>query len=105
MISKQKTIWKYGILFADKDSDFDDMGNTPMGIMYQGKLSKLPSLVAEQVAEIHPNYSKYNEYAMATLYKTYSFKTGTESPTLAIKTLRKKSEEKMDYVLIWKIIE
>lgn len=108
MISKQKTIWKFGILFGDSEYSFDQVGVEQKSIVYQGELETLPKEIAQEVAEIHPDFEKYNESAMATLYKTYDKgrgRGGSEDPMFAIETLKSGKENEIDlpYILIWRI--
>lgn len=76
-------------------------------ILYEGDIDNIEYDLAKSIVEVHPNFSKYYEFAGMPLYKTYSFKSGTECPVLALKTRRSKAQRDEDhkYVVIWKIFE
>lgn len=107
MISKVKTIGHYGIIFAETWHELEhvswDIDGKPY---YMGELDRMTYKKASKIAEIHPDFQKYYEMAMMPLFKTYSFKGGTESPKKAIETLKTKKESEIDmpYVIIWKIM-
>jgi hypothetical protein len=109
MITPIKTIWKYGIVFSNDKKELDYfIHRTEAKSYYSGVIDNIPRGVAETVAEIHPNFDKYYEQAMAVLYKTYNtVKGGSENPIFAINTLKTKKEMAMDlsFVFIWKIID
>jgi hypothetical protein len=106
MLSKIKTIWKYGILFADSYDEVErEASRSDAPTIYRGPLETMSDAVAQTIVEIHPDYEEYFEAAMMPLYKTYGKnKTGTEDAKLSLKTLRLKSEEKMNFIFIWKIL-
>ena len=109
---KIHTIHHNGLaFFANRDHAYSQ-GNGfdfPYGptIVYDGLINDMPRELAHKIAEVHDGFSKYYEYAMAVLYKTYTFKSGTEDPVLAISTKRSKKERDGDYqyVVIWNIFE
>jgi hypothetical protein len=106
MISKIKTIWKYGIVFGEYKGDVDNF-RVDGDILYKGRLEKMKDQIAQEVVEIHPNFEEYYAAAMMPLYKTYGKnKKGTESAIWAIETLKRGWENRvvMPYILIWKII-
>jgi hypothetical protein len=106
MITKTKTIWKYGIVFGDSKDAFDRFDFSYSSILYEGLVKRIPIKLAEKVAEIHPKFNEYYQMAMMPLYKTYSHKKGSENPVVAIETLKTKKEKAMNlpYILIWDII-
>jgi len=76
-------------------------------VVFEGMIDEMSYEEALKVVEVHPNFEKYYEYAGMPLLKTYTFRGGTESPNLAIKTRRSKKERDADYqyVIIWKIFD
>lgn len=106
MLSKIKTIWKYGILFSDSyDQVVREASLTDAKTIYRGSIDSLSDAIAETIVEIHPDYQEYYESTMTPLYKTYGKnKKGTEDAKLSLKTLRSPKEENMKYIFIWKII-
>jgi len=107
MVSKIKTIWKYGIVFGETQDDIDTFEREIEKVIWKGKITKIPDSIAKTVVEIHPNFEKYYAAAMMPLYKTYGkYKKGTENPKFAIKTLKTSKENQMElpYILIWKIL-
>lgn len=108
-MTKQKvhTIHHFGLMFFDNEKEADYTPNRPDSsqIVYEGFIDDMTYEEAQKIAEVHPNFEKYYEFAGMPLYKTYTFKTGTESPKLALKTRRSKQERDADlkYVIIWNI--
>jgi hypothetical protein len=108
MLSKVKTIWKYGIVFGETKRDIEKFEREVDTVIWRGELEKMPDSYAKTVVEIHPNFEKYYAAAMMPLYKTYGKnKKGTENPRYAIESLKqgKENQIEMPYILIWKIIE
>lgn len=107
---KIHTIHHFGLAFfehedhaLDRFTEFEYPQES--SIVFEGFIEDIPREVAQKVAEVHPNYQNYYEMAMMPLYKTYSFRSGTENPVLAIETRRFKKErdEDLRYVIIWDI--
>jgi len=110
MRSTVKTIWKYGIIFADSQYELNQYEHECNNVIYSGPFSKLKDDVAQQIVEIHPNFEKYYGFAGMPLYKTYGGlygKKGTESPKISLKSLKTKKEHSigMPYILIWQIMK
>jgi hypothetical protein len=112
MAHKIQTIHHNGLAFFKHSSHANHYSNgwerpSSEQIVYEGDIDEIPQEVAKSIAEIHPNFEKYYAEAMGILYKTYTFKGGTESPVLALKTRRSKVQRDEDhkYVVIWKIFE
>ncbi|MFW5848057.1 MAG: hypothetical protein ACOCVF_04005 [bacterium] len=107
-MTKLKTIWKYGLIFA-AHKNILLYSNVPRGkILYLGKIDDMDREIAENVAEIHHKYENYFDETLMILYKTYGkYRGGTECPVKSIASLRteKEIESGMDYILIYKIIE
>ena len=104
-ISKQYTIWHFGLIFCNQ-SGFENFGVLPDDIIFKGRFDQMPDQVAESIAEIHPNAIEYFEHAMMTLFRGYTPATriiGTESAKLAIKTRMSKrdAENECTHILIW----
>lgn len=97
MGKKLYTIWRYALLFADKESDFEDeYPNSDVGFLYIGHVDEIPYEIAEKIAEYHPNCYEYFESSMVSLYKGYRhLKGGTENAKMAIVSL---SDKKFVYI-------
>ena len=110
MESKLKTIGHYGVIFGESEYDIEQTNRQISGKpFYMGTLEDFPREKAHEIAELHPNCIKYNEAAMAVLYKGYdkNLRKGTEDPVWAIESLKtpKESEIDMPYIIIWNIFD
>lgn len=105
---KIQTIHHNGLaFFQDEEHEVRTRWGSPnsVSIVYRGLIDDMPDSIAQKVVEIHPDFEKYMNDAMAVLYKLYTSKKGTESPQLAIKSRRDKKQRDLDYkfVVIWNI--
>ena len=110
MATGLKTIWHYGIMFFQTEQGMKTFsyGIESKSIHYEGTIEKLSRKKAMKIAEIHPNFEKYNAAAMMPLFKGYgNLKSGTEDPVMALESLKtaKESQIDMPYIFIWKILE
>lgn len=82
--TKKFTIGKYLLRF------YDSVGEAKANSMfseYGGLKTEIPEILADKVAEYHPNILEYQENALAPLYKTYGkYRGGSECPIFAIGT-------------------
>lgn len=112
-ISKQYTIWHFGLMFCNK-TKFDQMQSTPWefpdDVVFKGHLDQMPDSIAQMVAEIHPNAPQYFEHAMMPLFRGYSTAThfkGTESAKLAITTRMSQPDQEngCNHIIIWWMVK
>jgi hypothetical protein len=109
MKARKNTIWHYGFIFFEDAYDMDLFisESNPNKIFFAGEIEDLTYKKAAKVAQIHPNFEKYCEFAMMPLFQGKGkTKSGTECPIMALESYKTKLEyEKgMSYILIWKIM-
>lgn len=98
---KIHTIGMYGIIFSETKQPEVNYSN----VLYSGRLKDLPEAVAQKVAELDERCLSYFDDAMATLWKTYRPKGGSESARHAIGTKKTKKEQDFEYIIIWRILD
>jgi hypothetical protein len=107
IVVKFKTIWHYAIAFFESEGELEQAYYQIEGEpYYKGEIEKLTYTKASKIAQIHPSCLKYYEAAMMPLFQGKGkFASGTESPVLALESLKTKSESEKDmpYIMIWKI--
>jgi hypothetical protein len=106
--SRIKTIWHYAFVFFSDHHEMEDFHWECDDIVYMGSIEKMSHKKASKIAQLHPNFMKYYEFAMAVLYQGKGkCSSGTECPKMALESYktRKEAETDMPYILVWRALK
>jgi hypothetical protein len=72
---------------AEEETDFESFQANQDSVLAEGHVSKMTVKQAQKFCPLHPNFMKYYEYAIMTLWKGKGiFSKGTEDPLRAVKS-------------------
>lgn len=100
---KLVTFGQTAVAFAETEEVMACELGIPERVFYSGPLDDLSRRTAKKIAQLHPNFGDYQEYAMAILWKGSGvYRRGTEDVVAAITSY---AREEDNWMVAWKPLE